>query len=53
MSHASALYRTNPTMKEIKDISLKMSHSPDESRLYNKIFIELRFIFFSLIYNIK
>jgi len=38
MSHASALYLKNPTIKEIKDLAFKMSHSPDESRLYNKIF---------------
>jgi len=39
MSHASQLYKKNPTMKEIKDIFLKIAHSPNESRLYNKLLI--------------
>lgn len=38
MSWASSLYNTNMSMKDIKDIAFKMSHSLNESRLYNKIF---------------
>ena len=38
MSWVSNLYRTNPTAKQIKELALKMSHSAEESRLYNKIF---------------
>lgn len=38
MSWASDLYRNNPSIKQIKDLSYKMGHSPAESRLYNKIF---------------
>ena len=39
MSWASSLYNMNRSMKEIKNITYTMSHSPEESRLYNKIFI--------------
>jgi hypothetical protein len=37
MSWATDLYSSNPTAKQIKDLTLKMGHSPVESRLYNKI----------------
>jgi hypothetical protein len=37
MSWATDLYASNPTAKEIKELANKMSHSPLESRLYNKI----------------
>ena len=37
MSWASYLYSKNPTIKEIKDIAIKMAHSPFESALYKKI----------------
>ena len=41
MSWASALYARNPSVKEIKDITVKMAHSPDESSKYKKIFKKL------------
>jgi len=38
MSWASSLYTKNPTVKQIKELAYVMSHSPDESRKYNKLF---------------
>jgi len=37
MSWASSIYLNNPSVKEINELAYKMSHSADESRLYNKI----------------
>jgi hypothetical protein len=37
MSWATDLYSSNPSAKQIKELAFKMSHSPLESRLYNKI----------------
>ena len=38
ISWASNLYKSNPSIKQIKELSEIMAHSPDESRKYNKIF---------------
>ncbi len=43
MSWASALYYKNPTVREIKDITTKMSHTPDKSSKYKKIFSKNRY----------
>ena len=37
MSWISALMKTNPTNKEMKDLADKMAHSTDEQSKYNKI----------------
>ena len=37
ISWATILYSSNPTAKQIKKLSAKMSPSPQESRLYNKV----------------
>jgi hypothetical protein len=37
MSHISALMKTNPTNKEMKELAKQMSHSKDEQSRYNKI----------------
>jgi hypothetical protein len=38
MSWSSALMKTNPTNKEMKDLAEKMAHSTDQQSKYNKIF---------------
>ena len=38
MSWISALMKTNPTNKEMKDLAEKMAHSTEEQSRYNKIF---------------
>ena len=37
MSWISALMKTNPTNKEMKELADKMAHSKDEQSRYNKI----------------
>ncbi len=37
MSHISALMKTNPTNKEMKELAKQMAHSKDEQSRYNKI----------------
>ena len=37
MSWATDLYASNPTQTKVKEITLKMAHSPAESALYKKI----------------
>ena len=37
MSWATDLYASNPTQTKVKEITLKMAHSPLESALYKKI----------------
>ena len=36
MSSATDLYASNPTQTKVKEITLKMAHSPAESALYKK-----------------
>ena len=38
MSWISRLYKSNPTVKEMKDLAHYMANSVDEQRKYNKVF---------------
>jgi hypothetical protein len=37
MSWISALMKTNPTNKEMKELAKQMAHSKDEQSSYNKV----------------
>ncbi len=37
MSWISALTKTNPTKKEMKELAKEMAHSKDEQSRYNKV----------------